>query len=272
MGEADPKTMLGEGSSLPLANLYTDWELCIGDRGERDPELVREIVQFARIPSGLLERLLTRPLVLGRQVATLTSETTRFLELARRLKRPPLMMTMTDDRFTPAVNEWKRRIVKLQIEGRHQTRNVTLVPFQRAEMLRFREICCTDGTPLVKFHLDMIRDVLGADAVAAVYDASAFFASCSLIERYERFFALFTCLGVLAESYVPAGAERALVETAVLPAFERTIARFGCRPRIVRLLPEGDELHPRWDRYPASMLAPALRTAGRPRAALKVAQ
>jgi len=46
----------------------------------------------------------------------------------------------------------------------------------------------------------------------------------------------------------------------VLPAIEEVTARFGVPPRIVRLLPEGQELDPR-DFYPLSVLHRVLQAA-----------
>lgn len=251
--------------------LYTALELCV--LRSADPSnhaLETEVIRFARVSPDLLARLVARPLVLGRQVATPTNETAQFFALAARVHRPPLIMTMPEDRFTPAVNAWKRGLVKLTFETRHQTRHVTVASFDQAEKKRLCDIRCRDGTPLLGLHEELLTAALGKRSVDIAFDGSRFFASKDRRQRYERFFALFTCFGVLAENYILAGHERAFLEEAVLPAFESTIWRFGRPPLITRLLPSEDELDPRWDRYPAQLLARALRAAGRAVAAQKL--
>jgi len=253
--------------------IYTELRLCSAAASALpDHALEKEVIRFARIPPDLLVRLANRPLVLGRQVATPMRETAHFFELAERLERPPLIMTMPKDRFTPAVNGWKRGLAKLALETRHNIRYATVVDFQKADNRSFCDIRCIDGTPFLQLHGELLVSALGPRAVQAAIDATGFFRGESGLERYQRFFSLFTCFGVLAESYVFAGSESRLLEEAVLPAFEHTIKRFGRSPVIARLLPEGEESDPRWDRYPACVLPRALCAAGRPVAAAKLAR
>ena len=65
-----------------------------------------------------------------------------------------------------------------------------------------------------------------------------------IVVYYPRFLALFTCFGVLAESPSAFGYERPFTEDVILPAIAQVTAHFGKTPRIVRLLPPGEELEP----------------------------
>ncbi len=234
-----------------------------------DPCLKREAIIFARPPHPLLERLRKHPLVLWRQIATPTHETCRFFGLAKEIGRPPLIVTIPNDRFTPAQNLWKRRIGKLAVETRSGHQGVRIISFQESDGRRFSDIRCIDGTPFVQFHSRLLAAVQGRSAPCSVLDGEPWQYDGNSLSRYERFFALLTCFGGLAETYLDVEPEKSFVERVVMPAFERTQARFGRPPSIVPLLPAGRELDAHWDRYPALVLPEALRAAGRPAAASK---
>lgn len=254
-----------------LYPIYSEMERCrIAVDAPSDPLLEREVVQFSGVSEQLLSKFVQRPLVLFRQVATPSREMARFMDLSDQAGRAPLIMNMPFDRFTPAVNPWKRRLAKLSISTRHQIRRVRIISFSDADNRLFTEMSCLDGTPFIQLHKELLAIALGSRAEQAVVDAGEFFGHQNSFERYQRFFALFTCFGVLAESYAFGSYEQRLLESAILPAIESTIRRFGRPPVILRLLPEGEETNSYWDEYPASVLPRALRAAGRDSAAAKL--
>ena len=197
-----------------------------------------------------------------RHLATPSRETERFLEIAARLERNSLLMTYTDDWFTPAQNPYKRRLGKLRVEGRAGSyTNVSVISFAESVNARLRDIRCVDGTPLVQFHANLARQLLPPFPVV---DMNGFIAG-EPRAYYERIFALFTCMGVLIESYVRESYEGPFIDDVVLPAFEATEERFGCRPIITRLLPIGSEIDPYWESLPQAALDPALVASGKAR-------
>jgi hypothetical protein len=205
-----------------------------------------------------------RPLVLSRAVATPNREMMRFLRLAKLLGRSPLVATIPQDRFTPAQNPTKLRLAKLPVATRrNEIRQVSIVAFQKADGLSFTDMCCVDGTPFVDLHDELMQIVIEPRNRPNIFDFTGFWGKMGAREYYPRLLALFTCFGVLAESPACFGYERAFTEDVILPAFEQVTARFGKSPRIVRLLPPGEELIAEWDYYPSSVLERALIAARR---------
>lgn len=228
--------------------IYTDADDCNGRiTSQTCPELVDEVIAFSGIDGALNAALAERPAVMFRHLATPSRETERFLEIAARLERNSLLMTYTDDWFTPAQNPYKRRLGKLRVEGRAGSyTNVSVISFAESVNARLRDIRCVDGTPLVQFHANLARQLLPPFPVV---DMNGFIAG-EPRAYYERIFALFTCMGVLIESYVRESYEGPFIDDVVLPAFEATEERFGCRPIITRLLPIGSEIDPYWESLP----------------------
>ena len=226
---------------------------------QSSPELVEEIAKFTGIDGALKAALAPAPAVLFRHIATASRETERFLEIADELGCSPLLMTYSDDRFTPAQNPYKLRLGKPRVEHRsgHFT-NVSLIPFTESVGARLRDIRCLDGKSLVQFHGDLAKMILPQFSVV---DMNGFIAGEPRV-YYERIFALFTCMGIFVESYVRESYEAPFIEQVVFPAFEATLERFGCRPVITRLLPDGSELDLYWESLPPAALEAALSASG----------
>lgn len=227
-----------------------------------DHNLVGEVLRFACMPEALLPQVGQQPLILWRPVAAANYETARFFQLADACGRPPLLVLMAEDRFTPDINLTKRYFAKLPIRDGKNFRNVSVVDFNRMRGRPFGDVHCIDGTPLIDFHRAVLGRIHGQRATAAVTDWHTFWRNDPPGKCYERLFAVLTCLGALADSFLTSGPETEFTQTIVLPAIEATIARFGARPRILRLLPEETEhSHEEWDRYPPEVLPYALQAA-----------
>jgi hypothetical protein len=130
--------------------------------------------------------------------------------------------------------------------------------------LRFTEMCCLDGTPFLDFHDELMQIAIDPLHRPATLDLTGFWGDGGARDYYPRFLALFTCFGVLAESAVGYGYERSFTDEVVLPAIEQVTARFGKAPRIVRLLPPGEELDAAWEYYPNTVMERALLATRRP--------
>ena len=123
--------------------IYTDVDDCNGRiESQTCPEFVAEVIAFSGIDGALNAALGERPAVMFRHLATPSNETERFLEIATCLERSPLLMTYTDDLFTPAQNPYKRRLGKLRVEGRAGSyTNVSVIAF--GESVNSRQPCPT---------------------------------------------------------------------------------------------------------------------------------
>ena len=261
MREFAPEDAKGQSAAKRTLPIYTDlWDCKAKLASQDNAELRREVLAFARLPTELAERFSCQPLVLSRHLATPNREFLEFKNLVNFLGCEELVLTMPNGRFSPSVNASKRRLGKLVIDIGHTNRCVTILDFGKSEGKPMTEVRCRDGTPFAAFHSDLLSE-LTASSELSVVDAGGFFAGEPPALHYQRKFALFTCLGILAENYVCIGFERAFTENIVLPAIEATIARFGCAPVITRLLPAESEADPTWEHYPAEALPYALRAA-----------
>lgn len=230
-----------------------------------DPDLEAEVLRFSGLASAMTAAFAKRPLVLFRAVATPNREMTRFLRLARIAGRPPLVATIPQDQFTPTVNLTKRRLAKLPVTTRaDHIRYVNVASFQKMDDFRFSGMNCRDGTRFLDFHEELMRIAIAPQLVPVTFDMTSFLGDRGAREYYPRFLALFTCFGVLAESAPAYGYERTFTEDVILPAIAEVTARFGKAPRIVRLLPPGEELDAAWEHYPNSVLQRALLASRKP--------
>jgi hypothetical protein len=261
----EPLPSLRPGFYTPLASLAG-----LHDK-QRTRRLTREVLRFLRPLPRALPLLQSRPLLLFRALATPNFETLRFLDLARCAGRPPLILELRDDWFTPTVNLSKRRLGKLRIyrtaasSAKSATRSVSVVSFNERGRQRISDLRCGDGTPFIDMHHGMLSAVTGDELSGRVIDIANLCRSDAPRSHYERIFALCTCFGVLAETFSLSGAEGAFTAEVVLPAFEATVARFGARPAVTELLPNGSATDPHWESYPASVLPRARQAAGRGR-------
>ena len=230
-----------------------------------DRHLESEVLRFSGFSPAMGAAFAGRPLVLSRAVVTPNREMTRFLRLARIVGRAPLVATIPQDRFTPAVNPAKRRLAKLPVATRYGgIRFANIVSFGEMDGRRFNDMRCIDGTPFLDLHDELMQNAIDPQFRPASLDLAGFWGDAGSREYYPRFLALFTCFGVLAEGFPSFGYERAFTDDVILPAFDQVIARFGKAPRIVRLLPPGEELEPSWEYYPGSVMERALLATRRP--------
>lgn len=258
------------GASIELAHLYTPLASLAALHDEQSTHrLFREVLSFSRPQPRTLLLLRSRPLLLFRALATPNFETLRFLDLAKRVGRSPLILELRDDWFTPTVNLSKRRLGKLRIyrtadsSGAGATRSVSVVSFNERGRQRISDLRCGDGSSFIDMHHRMLSAVAGEELSGRVICVKSLGHSDGPRSHYERIFALCTCFGALAETFSLSDPEGAFTAEVVLPAFEATIARFGAQPAIVELLPHGSASDPHWESYPASILPLALQAAGR---------
>lgn len=254
-------------SATDIGRIYTPLdEAVIRERWPCRGSLAREVLCFAKLPINMVLFFERQPLVLWRYVASPNFEMLRFLHLAEVVRRPPLIMEMPFDRFTPTINRSKRYLAKLPVRVRSDKpdtsslRSVRITDFDTSQRRRFGEMQCLNGTPFRAFHHDLCRQIIGPAFQQNIVDAPVFEGEAPQL-YYERLFALFTCFGVLAENFVLDGSEGAFTEDVVIPAFEATVRRFGAKPMIVQLLPRESESASYWDSYPAEILPFALAAA-----------
>ena len=254
------------GDSTTSPNIYECLLRCrAASEAAPDPRLEAEVLHFSGLSPAMAAAFAKRPLVLFRAVATPNREMTRFLQLARISGRPALVATIPQDRFTPTVNFTKRRLAKLPVATRAgRIRYVNVSWFETMDGLRFSGMNCRDGTRFLDFHDELMRIAIAPQLVPVTLDMSSFLGDGGAREYYARFLALFTCFGVLAESCADYGYERSFTEDVILPAIAEVTARFGKTPRILRLLPPGEELEAEWEHYPNSVLERALLAARLP--------
>lgn len=254
------------GNTTADPDIYECLLRCRADREHAtEPKLEAEVLRFSGLSPAMAEAFAKGPLVLSRAVATPNREMLRFLRLARIAGRPPLVATIPQDRFTPAQNPTKRRLAKLPVATRHDgIRYATIAPFQEMDGLSFNEMRCLDGTPFLELHGELMQSAIEPKCSPAVSDLTGFWGEGGAREYYPRFLALFTCFGVLADSPAVYGYERSFTEEVILPAIAEVTARFGKAPRIVRLLPPGEELDAAWEHYPNSVMQRALLAARKP--------
>ena len=229
-----------------------------------DPQLEAEVMRFSGLTPEMAAAFAMRPLVLFRAVATPNREMMRFLRLAGIVGRPPLVATIPQYRFTPAVNSAKRRLAKLPVATLSGMGYVNVVAFDEMDGMQFTDMHCVDGTSFLNLHSELMQIVIEPQLRAKAMDLTGFWGDGGSRQYYPRFLALFTCLGVLAECFPNFGYERSFTDEVILPAFEQVTARFGKAPRIVRLLPPGEELEPSWEYYPNTVMERALLAARRP--------
>lgn len=229
-----------------------------------DTKLEAEVLRFSGLSPEMATAFAGRPLVLFRTVATPNYEMIRFLRLARIAGRSPLVVMGPEDRFTPAVNPSKLRLAKLPVQTKADAfRHIRIVSFDEAEGIGFANMRCLDETPFLGFHEELLAVAIDPTLRPPVVDFADFWGRDRPRDFYPRFFALFICFGVLAENYPRYGYERSFTEDVVLPAFKQVTAHFGKAPRILRLLPPGEELDAKWEHYPNTVMERTLLAAGR---------
>src|SRR5690606_14962533 len=72
-------------------------------------------------------------------------------------------------------------------------------------------------------------------------------------EYYDKFFALFIAHGILCDNFLDYDFDAKLTKKVIIPAFKKTVKRFGVAPLIVPLEPFGTERHIFWSAYPKEL-------------------
>ena len=253
------------GDSTAELDIYQSILRCrAGDDPASDPHLEAEVLRFSKLSPVMAAIFERSPLVLARE-ASPNMEMMRFLRLSKIVGRPALVSTMPQNRFTPATNPAKRRLAKLPVAFRNGSmRHVNVVSFDEMDGLPFAEMHCRDGTPFVDLHAELMQIAIAPHSRPVTLDMTSFWGDRGAREYYARFLSLFTCFGVLAESFSAFGYEKSFTDNIILPAIEHVTAHFGIAPRILRLLPPGGELDMVWETYPNSVMERVMLATRRP--------
>ena len=243
--------------------LYVDERVCKSTLIQQsNHDLIKEVVRFSSASPEVVAALNGETGVLARQIVSPTFEAISFMEKTAALGLRQTFLTYRNDLFTPSANVAKRRLGKLRVNVRElHFRSITVVDFQRFEYQRLKDVQTHGGMTLEDFHLRAWHAEFGS-LPSNVLDFSEFYGADRPAAYYERFFALFTCLGILFENYPIEGSEQRFTEDVVAPAFEATKHRFRSVPVIVNTLPDGEEMNEIWDSLPTSAL-PLARTESR---------
>ncbi|MDO8297292.1 MAG: hypothetical protein Q7T19_12735 [Caulobacter sp.] len=188
---ADGAVRAGAGASVELGYLYTPLASLAALHSEQSTHrLIREVLSFSRPRPRTLLLLRARPLLLFRALATPNFETLRFLDLAGHAGRPPLILELRDDWFTPTVNLSKRRLGKLRIhrtsDSSGATRSVSVVSFNERGRQRISDLRCSDGTPFIDMHHGMLSAVAGDELSGRVIDIASLCDAVGPRSQYER--------------------------------------------------------------------------------------
>jgi len=175
--------------------------------------------------------------VLFRNIISPNLEYLRFRELADEIGLEPLGLEYLEDPFCTRSTD-KLMLAKLRIfKGRDKngaaiTRCEKIIDIKASDNLPFREIQTVWGENLVDFHRALTREY---DGRHEVFDLSGWIhaQSANALENYRKFFALFTCFGVLLENFVTNAAESDFAAKVVHPAFSSVRTELGISPLVV---------------------------------------
>lgn len=238
--------------------LYTPLEVAQEEIRRRwnDKDLKQSVVSFLneQVPSFFKDSPCA---VFWRHIASPNLEYAHFLKLAADAKLMPICPEFIADKFVTR-NPDKYRLAKMYFHGVSGLKNgdkietVKVIDVTAAQGKRLDEITTLWGEPFVGFHHRLVRELY--PSVPCDYDISEWIRQWGSIDSgYERVFALLTCFAVLFENFFLSGHESEFTRTVALPAFHATVARFGVKPLIVRLLPPETETDLYWWCYPASL-------------------
>lgn len=241
-----------------LGRLYTplhDAVSCINGRTRQ---------RRARLPSGIPTG---KYAVFGRQVATASHETIRFLQLAQTLGLTPLFFEFHGDKFVTR-NRSKlalghMRFVDSLTDG-HSGKSIRIVNVQTAQGLPLASVSTVWGQSLIDFHHSLLHEAIPKAPPAVMFDGSAWFRSFGPTARdyYQQWLSLFTDHCILFENYLLQPHEVEFTQDIVLPAFEAVSSTVG-RPMIVPLDPTDSTGHEFWMSYPTSIRARVLARMNR---------
>ena len=238
--------------------LYTPLDVAQAEirRRWRDPSLKKAVLSFL---DGQLPPLIgNAPCAwLARHIKSPTLECAQFLRLATDAHLTPICSEFTVDKFVTR-NLDKYRLAKMYFHFGNGHNNsdrietVKIIDFNSANGRRLDEITTLWGESFVGFHHRLSRESFPSFSCDS--DVSDWMRLWGTIQAaYTRYFALLTCFSVLFENFSLNGREGEFTRTVVLPAFHATVARFGVKPLIVRLMPPETEYDLYWYCYPAAL-------------------
>jgi hypothetical protein len=197
--------------------------------------------------------------VLSRTIATPNAELFYFLDLAKDLNIPPLILEYPD-KFV-AKNPDKYHLGRLFFYKKsynlksYPTSTVRIVDFNNHEGKKFADIPTLWDENIIEFHHQILFDVL-PELRDKVVDFSDWFKSSkeSSDYYYFAFLSLFVRNGILFENFlVDDKEEEAFIRDKFLPSFYEVEKVFGVKPLIFPLLPFDGEKHPHWLSYHESI-------------------
>lgn len=238
--------------------LYTPLDEAVFEirRRWQDPGLRQAVTSFlsGNIPAFLGD---VPKAWLARAVASPNMEFARFMILAAENGLRPIVPELPKDKFVPE-NPDKHYLAKMYFHagqgrrGGHKISVAKVIHFHLASGRRFDRIETIWGEPFMEFHHRLVRSLY--PSFQCNCEASDWMRQWGPIAiGYTRYFALLTCFAISFENYSLNNHESEFTRAVVLPAFHATVARFGVKPLIVRLMPPESEYDSYWSCYPASL-------------------
>lgn len=249
--------------SFAIEQIYSTWAHARSELARRRETGLAEEVQkyWGHLGPPFLPRLQNPAAILSRPVATPNYETIKFHSDVMGLQMHPFILELPG-KFV-SINAEKRHLWRMEFStevfGPVQTR-LKLFDRQSAEGRIFGAIILeSGGSPL-----DLHRKLLMASIPQhmCVIDMTVWFQQLksTFSDYYMRFMMLFLCHAVWFENFFLSDhRERQLIELVIFPAYKSVVRTFGCRPLIVRFLPEETESSVDWHKYPMDVLHRAMQ-------------
>lgn len=186
---------------------------------------------------------------LPRHIASPNFECVRFFELSKKINLKPVIPEFKNDKFI-VINPVKYYLANLRIENKG---SVEVLKIVNEDYFNGKKFCDTEtlwGEKLIEFHHKIFKDSFDKEN-RIIFDISDWFNvnGRKSDKFYIYFLSLFVRNAVLFENYLDSGEEGEMVKNIVSPAFYEIEKIFGCKPLIVRLLPEESEKELHWYSY-----------------------
>lgn len=198
--------------------------------------------------------------VLSRYVTTPNYEVLRFLKLATSYGLTPILIECPSDKFV-GNNASKRALAKMGFyngcgrKGGRKIEWMKVIDFNTSAGKPFSDIVTAWGESFSAFHRRLFFSEFPDFPPAFIFNISDWYFEMGGSPRlyYEPLFSIFLSNGILFETYLFDSAEASFTREIVLPAFCAVKERFGIRPLITPLDPEGQEGDEFWTLYPAHL-------------------
>lgn len=222
-------------------------------RRRQDPKLMEKVERYLS-DIGIPEAFKYEPpLVLFRQIASPSLETSRFLIASDGVGMKPLFLEYYNDKFT-SNNYWKRSIGKLGFyegvgkKGGMKISYKMIFDFTANDGKPFSEIKTHWGESLIDFHHRLFENSYHHVNQNNFWDGSEWLhrTGGKAEYYYNQVLSLFIANGILLENFILEGEERGFTQNVFLPIFNKLYEHFGVKPIIVALEPTSIESADFW--------------------------